>query len=117
MTVSPAEWPELRALLERALDATAEERARLLADLERTDPARGRELAELLCADGLESSVLDAGVSHWLEEFADADSPADGKPPAAPFVGWKASAIGMPEHGRWDRDFYTQTKAIYGGRR
>ena len=50
MTASPAEWPELRALLERALDATAEERARLLADLGGTDPARGGELAELLRA-------------------------------------------------------------------
>ena len=28
MTVSPAEWRELRALLDRALDTTAEERAR-----------------------------------------------------------------------------------------
>jgi acyl-CoA reductase-like NAD-dependent aldehyde dehydrogenase/nicotinamidase-related amidase len=32
---------------------------------------------------------------------------------AAPFFGWKDSAIGLPEHGRWDRDFYTRTKAIY----
>lgn len=32
---------------------------------------------------------------------------------AAPFFGWKHSAIGLPEHGRWDRDFYTRTKAIY----
>lgn len=87
MTVSPAEWPELRALFERALDATAEERARLLADLERTDPARGRELAQLLRADGLESSALDAGVSSWLEELADADSPREGELPAAPLAG------------------------------
>lgn len=33
---------------------------------------------------------------------------------AAPFGGWKASATGIPEHGRWDRDFHTRTKAIYG---
>lgn len=87
MTVSPAEWPELRALLDRALDATAEERARLLADLERTDPVRGRELAELLRADGLESSVLDAGVSPWLEEVACAASPEDVEPPGTSLVG------------------------------
>ncbi len=31
----------------------------------------------------------------------------------APFLGWKASGIGLPEHGRWDRDFYTRTQAVY----
>lgn len=33
--------------------------------------------------------------------------------PEAPFSGWKKSHIGPPEHGRWDRDFYTQVKMIY----
>ena len=33
--------------------------------------------------------------------------------PEAPFTGWKDSAIGLPEHGRWDKDFYTRTQAIY----
>jgi alpha-ketoglutaric semialdehyde dehydrogenase len=32
----------------------------------------------------------------------------------APFLGWKCSGIGLPEHGRWDRDFYTRTQAVYG---
>jgi acyl-CoA reductase-like NAD-dependent aldehyde dehydrogenase/nicotinamidase-related amidase len=39
------------------------------------------------------------------------------RPPFAaegPFVGWKASGHGPPEHGRWNRDFYTRTQAIYG---
>jgi alpha-ketoglutaric semialdehyde dehydrogenase len=31
-----------------------------------------------------------------------------------PFIGWKASGYGPPEHGRWNRDFYTRTQAIYG---
>jgi acyl-CoA reductase-like NAD-dependent aldehyde dehydrogenase len=30
-----------------------------------------------------------------------------------PFVGWKASGYGMPEHGRWNRDFYTRVQAVY----
>lgn len=33
--------------------------------------------------------------------------------PDAAFVGWKASGIGPPEHGRWDRDFYTRAQALY----
>ena len=34
--------------------------------------------------------------------------------PEAPFGGWKVSGLGVPEHGRWDRDFYTRPQAIYG---
>ena len=34
---------------------------------------------------------------------------------AGPFHGWKASAHGSPEHGRWNRDFYTRIQAVYGG--
>ena len=30
-----------------------------------------------------------------------------------PFISWKASGYGPPEHGRWNRDFYTRTQAIY----
>jgi acyl-CoA reductase-like NAD-dependent aldehyde dehydrogenase len=33
--------------------------------------------------------------------------------PAAPFGGWKDSCIGPPEHGRWDREFYTRPQAVY----
>ncbi len=33
--------------------------------------------------------------------------------PDAPFGGWKASGIGPPEHGEWDRQFYTRTQAVY----
>jgi acyl-CoA reductase-like NAD-dependent aldehyde dehydrogenase/nicotinamidase-related amidase len=33
--------------------------------------------------------------------------------PAAPFGGWKASGIGPPEHGIWDRMFYSRAQAIY----
>ena len=33
--------------------------------------------------------------------------------PAGPFVGWKSSAFGPPEHGRWNRDTYTRTQVHY----
>ena len=32
---------------------------------------------------------------------------------AGPFVGWKSSGIGVPEHGRWNREFYARVQAIY----
>ena len=32
-----------------------------------------------------------------------------------PFVGWKSSGHGPPEHGRWNRDFYARPQAVYGG--
>nr|WP_276591811.1 aldehyde dehydrogenase family protein [Sphingomicrobium nitratireducens] len=34
--------------------------------------------------------------------------------PAAPFCGWGHSGWGPPEHGRWDRDFFTRPQARYG---
>jgi acyl-CoA reductase-like NAD-dependent aldehyde dehydrogenase len=34
--------------------------------------------------------------------------------PEAPFGGWKASGIGPPEHGDWDREFYARAQALYG---
>jgi acyl-CoA reductase-like NAD-dependent aldehyde dehydrogenase/nicotinamidase-related amidase len=34
--------------------------------------------------------------------------------PAAPFGGWKASGVGPPEHGEWDRAFYARPQAVYG---
>ena len=30
-----------------------------------------------------------------------------------PFGGWRASGIGPPEHGRFDRDFYTRPQVVY----
>ena len=32
---------------------------------------------------------------------------------AGPFVGWKNSGFGPPEHGRWNRDTYARPQAIY----
>ncbi|RBP42446.1 acyl-CoA reductase-like NAD-dependent aldehyde dehydrogenase [Roseimicrobium gellanilyticum] len=31
-----------------------------------------------------------------------------------PFGGWKSSGIGPPEHGRFDREFYTRAQTVYG---
>lgn len=31
-----------------------------------------------------------------------------------PFVGWGRSGMGIPEHGRWNRDFYSRVKVRYG---
>ena len=32
---------------------------------------------------------------------------------AGPFNGWKDSGFGIPEHGRWNRDFYTEAQVHY----
>ena len=32
---------------------------------------------------------------------------------AGPFIGWKASGYGPPEHGRWNRDVYARVQAVY----
>jgi len=32
---------------------------------------------------------------------------------SGPFLGWKASGHGPPEHGRWNRDFYARPQAVY----
>jgi acyl-CoA reductase-like NAD-dependent aldehyde dehydrogenase/nicotinamidase-related amidase len=34
--------------------------------------------------------------------------------PEAPFGGFKASGVGPPEHGVWDRAFYSRPQALYG---
>lgn len=33
--------------------------------------------------------------------------------PDAPFLGWKESGIGPPEHGLWDREFFSQAQVVY----
>ena len=35
----------------------------------------------------------------------------------APFGGWKASGVGVPEHGRFDLEFFTRPQTIDGGPR
>jgi acyl-CoA reductase-like NAD-dependent aldehyde dehydrogenase/nicotinamidase-related amidase len=36
--------------------------------------------------------------------------------PRAPFLGWKASGLGPPEHGVWDAAFYSRAQAVYEDR-
>lgn len=49
---------------------------------------------------------VQAGVIHLNEAAIRIDV-------EAPFFGWKASGIGVPEHGRWDQDFFTRVQAVY----
>ncbi len=50
--------------------------------------------------------TVETGIIHL--------NPAAGEiHPEAPFFGWKQSGIGLPEHGRWDRDQYTFPTAVY----
>ena len=39
---------------------------------------------------------------------------AGGMDMSAPFFGWKDSSIGVPEHGRWDKEFYSRVQVVYG---
>ena len=41
------------------------------------------------------------------------NKPTAGAAAAAPFVGWKASGLGPPEHGVGDREFYTRHQTVY----
>jgi len=79
----PGSWRELRALLERALEAAPEERRALLAELAARDPTRAAELEELLRADAAEASPLDAGARALLAGLAE-ESAAPGGPAASP---------------------------------
>jgi alpha-ketoglutaric semialdehyde dehydrogenase len=49
---------------------------------------------------------VEAGIVKVNRSTADAEVDV-------PFGGWKASGIGPPEHGRFDRDFYTRPQVVY----
>lgn len=64
-------------------------------------------------------STRDAGARRRFADAAEAGilklAPgALAVSPDAPFGGWKASGIGPPEHGVWDREFYARPQALYG---
>ena len=69
----------------------------LVASLYADDPA-----VQAAFLDGAQAGVLKLGI------------PTRGVHLEAPFVGWKDSGLGPPEHGRWDADFYTRWQAVYG---
>jgi alpha-ketoglutaric semialdehyde dehydrogenase len=56
-------------------------------------------------ADRFEREVR-AGIVKVNHSTADAEVDV-------PFGGWKASGIGPPEHGAFDRDFYTRPQVVY----
>jgi acyl-CoA reductase-like NAD-dependent aldehyde dehydrogenase len=58
-----------------------------------------RSIAEFL--SGAEAGML--SINRARPPFA-----AEG-----PFTAWKASGYGLPEHGRWNRDFYARAQAVY----
>jgi len=88
-------------------------------------PVRGFEHA-LAVANGVEHGLAATLLTNQLDlraEFGDRVQAGIVKftpgpfeiDAAAPFGGWKASGLGPPEHGRWDREFYTRPQARYGG--
>jgi acyl-CoA reductase-like NAD-dependent aldehyde dehydrogenase len=111
----------------------------LLGDIDRDDPLVQEELfgpvAVIQAADGFEHGVeLVNGVRQGLLAGIATRSPSryaqfavecevgiviDGRGsrihPGAPFGGRKASQLGPPEHGVWDRHFFTRVKACYRG--
>ena len=92
-----ARWRALRDLLERALEAAPDQRRRLLEELGREDPARAAELAELLRADAVDDSPLDAGAASRLAAVGGggADPATAAEPPLAgrQLGAWRLGAL------------------------
>lgn len=59
------------------------------------------EARQALFLDRAEAGILSIGQAR--PAFA----------PDGPFIGWKASGFGPPEHGRWNRDVYAKPQAVY----
>ena len=68
-------------------------------------------LAALYSHDGDEQRLFLRGAQAGILRINENHSAID---PQAPFGGWKASGLGLPEHGTWDREFYTRPQAVYG---
>jgi len=110
----------------------------LLSDLPATSPILEQELfgpvAAIIRADDLDHAIrihnnVEQGLvgaiytgdaaaqSRFLEQAQAGILSVNRARPAfssaGPFVGWKASGYGVPEHGRWNRDFYTRVQVVY----
>jgi acyl-CoA reductase-like NAD-dependent aldehyde dehydrogenase len=84
-----------------------------------------RDIGEALnlCNDvphGLVATLYSTDPTHRAQFLAEAEAGIlrinngiVGISPNAPFGGWKASAIGPPEHGLWDQEFYARPQAVY----
>ena len=88
---------QLRPLLEAPSDIALEPEEGLLAGIATRSPSRYAQFA-VECEVGI---VIDGRGSRIH--------------PGAPFGGRKASQLGPPEHGVWDRHFFTRVKACYRG--
>jgi acyl-CoA reductase-like NAD-dependent aldehyde dehydrogenase/nicotinamidase-related amidase len=72
--------------------------------------SEGLAAAVFTRSDSIASRFLaeaQAGILKINQSTADAG-------PDLPFGGWKSSGIGPPEHGRFDREFYTRAQTVYG---
>jgi acyl-CoA reductase-like NAD-dependent aldehyde dehydrogenase len=83
--------------LEEAIDLVNAVPHGLVAGLSTRDPAVRKRFAQLV-----ETGIVNLASGPLAVH------------PDAPFGGWKASGIGPPEHGRWDREFYSRPQTIYG---
>jgi len=67
--------------------------------------------ATLLCTQAAHRQRFTDSIAAGILGFMPGPFTIDA---ASPFGGWKSSGIGPPEHGRWDREFYTRPQARYG---
>ena len=124
----PSEWdfgcwfePTLLDVSDPTLDAVQEETFGPIAVLQTAQHLD--DALELLngVAHGLVASLYSHDRTCQRRFLAEAESgvlklnqSTLGVVPEAPFGGWKASGLGPPEHGIWDRDFYMRMQALYG---
>ncbi|MDG1241712.1 MAG: aldehyde dehydrogenase family protein [Opitutae bacterium] len=78
--------------------------------LERLNGVRFGLTAGLVGGDGLCRSLF---LAHAQAGILNLDSIHAGAGLDMPFGGWKASAMGPPQHGAANRNFYTKPQAIY----
>ncbi len=71
MNSTPSDWPQLFALFERVSDAPADERARLLDEACRDQPAVRPRIERLLALDACASDLV-ADVAGWREQLVGA---------------------------------------------
>src|SRR6185369_4664708 len=70
----PPNWAELSPLLDELLDAPVEDRATRIVELSQGDPARQRELEQLLAEAERDTPLLDESVANRFDELANDDA-------------------------------------------
>ncbi|MCK5378098.1 MAG: aldehyde dehydrogenase family protein, partial [Acidobacteria bacterium] len=66
--------------------------------------------AALFTASEARQSQFLEGAQAGILKINGATAGADA---SAPFGGWKTSGMGPPEHGEFNREFYTRPQAVY----